>query len=198
MDSGARRRRGDGALNLPNIITIGRLLAVPVAVGLILNGLYLGAFWVFVAAGASDAVDGFIAKKFDAETELGRFLDPLVDKVLLVSVYLSLVQAGHLPTWLVIGVVFRDLLIVGGAILFQTLTGHLRLTMNPILISKFNTAAQIVLAAMVLGVLGFEADGGWLTLIEGMVYVVAATTFLSGAVYVVSWSRRAAAMEEGE
>ena len=183
-------------MNLPNIITIGRLLAVPVAMGLILNGLYLGAFWVFVAAGISDAVDGFIAKRFDAETELGRFLDPLVDKVLLVSVYVSLGQAGHLPTWLVIGVVFRDLLIVGGAILFQTLTGCL--TMNPIMISKINTATQIVLAAMVLGLLGFEADGGWLTLVEGMVYLVAVTTFLSGAVYVVSWSRRAAAMEEGE
>ena len=183
-------------MNLPNIITIGRLLAVPVAMGLILNGLYLGAFWVFVAAGISDAVDGFIAKRFDAETELGRFLDPLVDKVLLVSVYVSLGQAGHLPTWLVIGVVFRDLLIVGGAILFQTLTG--RLTMKPIMISKINTAAQIVLAAMVLGLLGFEADGGWLTLAEGMVYLVAVTTFLSGAVYVVSWLRRAAAMEEGE
>jgi cardiolipin synthase len=183
-------------LSLPNIITIGRLLAVPVAVGMILNGYFLWAFWVFVAAGVSDAIDGFIAKKFDAETELGRFLDPLVDKVLLVSVYVSLGQAGHLPTWLVIGVVFRDLLIVGGAILFQTLTGSL--SMNPIMISKINTAAQIVLAAMVLGLLGFEADDGWFTLIEGTVYLVAATTFLSGAMYVVSWSRRATAMEEGE
>ena len=183
-------------MSLPNIITIGRLLAVPVAVGLILNGLYLAAFWVFVAAGASDAVDGLIAKKFNAETELGRFLDPLADKVLLVSVYVALAQGDHLPTWLVIGVVFRDALIVGGAILFQTLTG--RLTMNPILISKFNTVAQIVLAAMVLGVLGYDADGGWRTLVEGMVYLVAATTFLSGAVYLVRWSRRAAAMEEGE
>ncbi len=171
-------------------------MAGPVAVGLILNGLFLWAFWVFVVAGASDAVDGLIAKKFDAESELGRFLDPLADKVLLVCVYVALGQADHLPTWLVILVVFRDALIVGGAILFQTLTGHL--TMNPILISKFNTAAQIVLAAIVLGVLGFEADGGWLTLVEAMVYLVAATTFLSGAVYLVRWSRRAGAMEKRE
>ena len=183
-------------MNLPNLITIGRFLAVPVVVGLILNGRFLWAFWVFVAAGASDAVDGFIAKNFNAETELGKFLDPLVDKVLLVSVYVSLGHAGHLPTWLVILVVFRDGLIVGGAILFQTLTGHL--TMQPIMISKVNTAAQIVLATMVLGLLGYEADGAWMTLTEGMVYVVAATTFLSGAVYLVRWSRRAAAMEEGE
>jgi len=183
-------------LSVPNFITIGRLLAVPVVVGLILNGYFLWAFWIFAAAGASDAVDGYIAKNFNAETELGKFLDPLVDKILLVSVFVSLGQAGHLPTWLVILVVFRDGLIVGGAILFHALVGHVSL--NPIKISKVNTAAQIALAAMVLGLLGFEVNGGWLILIDGMLYIVAVTTFLSGAVYLVRWSCRAAAMEEGE
>ena len=81
-------------MNLPNVISLGRLLAVPVAVWLILSDQLLVAFWVFVAAGVSDAVDGFIAKRFDAETEFGRYLDPIADKVLLVSVYLALGNEG--------------------------------------------------------------------------------------------------------
>ena len=181
-------------MNVPNLLSLARLLSVPVIVWLVLNGFMLAAFWVFVAAGVSDAVDGFIAKRFDAESELGRFLDPLADKALLVCVYITLGHAGHLPTWLVILVVFRDALIVGGAILFQTLT--VPLAMRPVLISKINTAAQIVLAAVVLGVHGFGLQGAWPAFVEGMIYLVALTTFLSGAVYLVKWTRRAAAAEE--
>ena len=87
-------------INLPNFITLGRLLTVPIVVWLIVSGHFFWAFWVFVAAGVSDAADGFIAKRFNAESELGRFLDPIADKVLLVSVYISLGQQGHLVSWL--------------------------------------------------------------------------------------------------
>jgi len=179
-------------VNIPNLITLARFGAVPVTVWLILNGALATAFWVFLAAGLSDALDGLVAKRFNAETELGKFLDPLADKALLVSVYVALGHQGHLDSWLVILVVFRDVIIVGGAILYQTLTQALK--MQPLMISKINTAAQIVLAGLILGGEGFALD---VPLFIGlMVYLVAATTVLSGGFYVVTWTQRAVIMED--
>lgn len=172
-------------MSLPNIISLGRLLAVPLAVWLILVDRYGVAFWVFVAAGVSDAVDGFLAKRLKAQTELGKVLDPLADKALLVSVYVTLGQAGHVPVWLVILVVFRDVLIVGGIILAQTL-GY-KMHMRPLVVSKLNTAAQIVLVAVVLGGLGL--DIGLDHIILPISILVGATTAISGAVYVVTWTQ---------
>ena len=88
-------------LNLPNLITLGRLLSVPLAVWLIIEARYGVAFWIFVAAGISDALDGYIAKRFDRRTRLGALLDPIADKALLVGVYVTLGIAGQLPHWLV-------------------------------------------------------------------------------------------------
>src|SRR6202035_4268592 len=101
-------------LNLPNLISLGRLLLVPLAISLILDGKYWAAFWVFVVAGISDALDGFIAKRFNRRTRLGALLDPVADKAMLVSVYVALGLVHELWTWLVILVVFRDVMIVGG------------------------------------------------------------------------------------
>ncbi len=181
-------------MNIPNLITLSRLLSVPVMVWLIVDGILLAAFWLFVIAGISDAVDGLVAKHLDAETELGRFLDPLADKALLVSVFIALGYQEHLASWLVILVVFRDALIVGGAMLFQTLTQSL--TMQPLTISKINTAAQIVLAAAVLAGLGLEFDFG--VLIPALTYGVAATTAASGVIYIFMWTRRAAEFGGGQ
>lgn len=172
-------------MSLPNFISLGRLLAVPVAVWLILSGKFGIAFWVFIAAGISDAVDGFLAKRMNAQTELGKVLDPLADKALLVAVYVTLGQAGHLPVWLVILVVFRDLLIVGGIILSHTLGRPVR--MRPLLVSKINTGAQIILAGGVLAGLGLDLRVDQLIL--PMVYLVAATTAISGGAYLVTWAR---------
>ncbi len=177
---------------LPNIITFGRLAAVPLAVWLILNDQILIAFWLFFIAGISDAVDGYLAKRFDAVTELGSYLDPLADKALLVSVYITLGVVGYLDNWLVILVVFRDLLIVGGALVFQTMTQSL--IMQPLFISKVNTFAQIVLAALVLGAVGYNVDSD--PFMNIMFGVVAATTLLSGVMYVVKWTQKANAMED--
>lgn len=188
--------RGPGrkvlTVNLPNLITLLRLFAVPLLVWLILGNHLIFALWVFVAAGVSDALDGLIAKKFDLGTVLGSFLDPLADKALLVSVYVTLGYKGDLPTWLVIAVVFRDLVIIGGALLFHTVTQSL--TMEPLKISKANTVAQIVLAAVTLAGHGY---GLQLDLpIHILIYLVAATTVASGLAYVVTWNRRASAIEE--
>lgn len=176
---------------LPNLITLARLLAVPVTVYLLLIGTYDAAFWLFIAAGVSDALDGIIAKHFNVASQVGAFLDPLADKVLLVAVYITLGYLEHLAVWLVILIVFRDLLIVGGAILFHTLTHSLE--MEPLLVSKTNTAAQIILAGMVLAELGLELSLSGV--VHVLVYVVAATTFVSGAAYVIKWGRRAVTME---
>ncbi len=179
-------------MNIPNFISLARLVLVPLMVWLVISGDLSSAFWVFVAAGISDAVDGFIAKRFDMETELGKYLDPIADKAMLVGVYISLGSQGLIQTWLVILVVFRDVLIIGGALLFQTLTQSL--FMQPLMISKVNTLMQIVLAALILAGAGMNGDGRLFS--QFMVYVVAATTVMSGIAYVVTWTRRAVEMEE--
>lgn len=181
-------------MSLPNFISLGRLLAVPLAVWLMLSGKFGFAFWVFIAAGISDAVDGFLAKRLNAQTELGKVLDPLADKALLVSVYVTLGQAGHLPVWLVILVVFRDVLIVGGIILSHTLGRPVH--MRPLLVSKINTAAQIVLAAGILGGLGLDLPVDRAVL--PMVYIVAVTTAVSGAAYLITWGRFVATSGNGD
>lgn len=135
-------------MSIPNIITFGRLLAVPLAVYLILQRELDWAFWLFVLAGISDAVDGAVARMFQARTVLGAYLDPLADKALLVSVYIALASIGDVPLWLVILIVFRDLMIIAGVMLLYTLKE--KLAMQPLWISKFNTAVQIALAAALL------------------------------------------------
>ena len=179
---------------LPNVITLARLLAVPITVYLILQEQFAVAFWLFIAAGVSDAVDGYLAKRLDVVSEIGSYLDPLADKALLVSVYVSLGHLGHVATWLVFMIVFRDLLIIGGAILFQTLTQSLE--MSPLFISKINTAMQIMLAGVVLAELGLMLPLPVVS--ESLVYVVAVTTFLSGAAYVLKWGWMAVMMERDQ
>ena len=179
-------------MNLPNIISLGRLLSVPVVIYLILNDFMTAAFWLFIAAGISDGVDGYLAKALGQSSALGAYLDPIADKVLLVGVYLTLGQAGHLPTWLVIMVVFRDLIIVGGIILLHISNSGIR--MRPLLISKVNTAAQIALIALVLVELGSKIDlGGFLNV---LIYVVGATTIASGASYIINWGRTVEPVED--
>lgn len=178
-------------LNLPNSITLARLLAVPLAIWLILGDQYGIAFWVFVAAGLSDALDGYIAKRFDLRTRLGALLDPIADKALLASVYVTLGFEGKLPDWLVILVVFRDVMITGGYLLIQAVTAARQF--DPLYISKLNTALQILLVAFVLARLGLGLGDGPVTLV--LVGAVAVTTILSGASYFVRWARILAGVE---
>ena len=143
------------------------------------------AFVLFLAAGVSDAVDGYLAKRFNMTTELGAYLDPLADKALIVSIYLTLGINGVIPRWLVILVVSRDILIVGG-IMLSWLVGN-PLKIKPLLVSKLNTVAQIVFACVVLGSLGFNYEWPMLTLI--LMGLVAVLTLLSVAAYVAEWVR---------
>ena len=173
-------------MNLPNLISLARLLAVPFAVYLILEGTFVAAFWLFVAAGITDAIDGFLAKRLGMTSTLGSFLDPLADKALLVSVYVALGHGGHLATWLVILVVFRDVLIIGGVILIFLVNGGI--AAHPLVISKVNTAAQIALVAVVLAGLGVAP--AVMAAAGPLAFLVAATTLASGGAYLVEWVRQ--------
>ena len=151
----------------------------------IASGAMLAAFVLFLAAGISDAIDGYLAKRFKMTTELGAYLDPLADKALIVSIYVTLGIAGTIPRWLVILVVSRDIMIVGGVMLSWLIGSPVK--MKPLLVSKLNTVAQIVFACVVLASLGFQfrADTTLLVLMG----LVAALTLLSIAAYVAEWMR---------
>ena len=170
---------------MANFITLGRLLSVPLAVWLVLDGAMGFAFWIFIAAGVSDAVDGYIAKNFNQRSRLGSLLDPLADKVLLISMYVTLGLRAQLPSWLVILVVSRDVLIVGGFLLASLMAQPI--PVQPLAVSKLNTALQIALIALVLGRLGLGAEDWGTT--TALIYAVALTTVLSGGGYLVRWAR---------
>lgn len=172
-------------VTIPNLITIGRLFLVPFTVWLIVQGDAVTAFWIFILAGISDAVDGFLARQFNLRSELGAYLDPLADKVLLVSIYVTFAVLAEIPLWVTILIVSRDILIIGAVILAGML-GH-PVEMRPRIISKANTAAQIVLAGLVLGDLAFPPDLS--TLREVMVVLVGLLTIGSTLVYAVDWVR---------
>jgi cardiolipin synthase len=171
------------SLSLPNLISIVRLMLVPLIVSLMLGKDYELAFALFVIAGVSDAVDGYIAKRFDMRTVLGAYLDPIADKALLVGVYVTLGVQGEMAQLLVTLVVSRDLLIVG-AVILSYIVGH-PLKIAPLMLSKLNTLTQILLAAAMLASLGFlpALDP---VLVPGQ-WIVAATTLLSGLAYFLAW-----------
>jgi cardiolipin synthase len=175
-------------VTLPNLITLGRLFSVPLIIWFIIDGQFWAAFVVFVLAGISDGIDGFIARQFNLRSRLGAYLDPIADKALLVSIYLSLAVMDEIPAWLTTMVVSRDLLIVGGVILAGLLGRPIEV--RPLVVSKFNTGAQIVLAALVLGDLAFSA--GLDTARDILVIIVGVLTVLSAFAYLVDWGRHMA------
>lgn len=179
------------ALSLPNLISVMRLLLVPLIVSLMLGKDYELAFAIFLVAGISDAVDGFIAKRFDLMTTLGAYLDPIADKALLVSVYVTLGVQGQIAQLVVTLVVARDMMIVGAVILSWVIGHPLRIA--PLMLSKINTAAQITLAALMLAVLGFAPE--WHTVTIYGQWIVAGTTLLSGFAYFLAWFASVSAWE---
>lgn len=171
-------------LTIPNIITLARLIAVPAVILLLLDGSFGWAFALFVAAGISDGVDGAIARHVPGQaSELGRLLDPVADKALLVSIFVVLAAIGELPMWLAVVVVSRDVLIVGGVILSWLASKPVPIV--PLMISKANTAAQIVYAAILMGDLGLAWQ--FQQLVDIMGWLVAALTLVSAAAYVKGW-----------
>lgn len=172
-------------MTIPNFISIGRLFLVPLAIWLIVSDEPMTAFWIFVLAGVSDAVDGFLARQFNMRSVVGTYLDPLADKALLVSIYVTFAVLNEIPVWVTILVVSRDVLIIGAVVLAGMLGRPI--AMRPSIVSKLNTVAQIVLAALVLGDLAFAVDLSMLRTV--MVVAVGVLTVASALLYALDWVR---------
>ena len=180
-------------MSIPNLITLARILLVPVVIWAITSGEMRIAFLLFFAAGLSDAVDGFLAKRFGMATALGAYLDPLADKAMIVSIYVALGIVDEIPRWLVILVVSRDIMIVAAVILSWLVDKPLKL--KPLMVSKLNTVAQVLLALLVLATLSLKIEAGFA--IQVLTVIVAILTLLSVAFYVAAWVRHMNVPEAG-
>jgi cardiolipin synthase (CMP-forming) len=174
---------------LPNAICVVRILLIAPLVWALLGERYMLALALIVIAGASDGVDGFLAKTFDWRTRLGSLLDPAADKLLLISVFVSLTVLGLVPFAVTAIVILRDAVIIAGALTYQFLIGSLR--GEPTLISKLNTACQLGFTVCTVAAAAFD----W-ALDQALQLLGAAVVFTSinsGLTYVLDWSRRARA-----
>lgn len=173
------------AENIPNLITIFRIFLVIPIVDTMLEERFQLALGLFILAGVSDAADGFLAKRFAWQSQLGSLLDPIADKLLLVSCFVTAGVMSLLPPSLVIAVVVRDLLIVSGASAYYLLVGPFE--GEPLLISKLNTLVQLVL---VVAVLTDQAIGAVASeLLDFLIVVTLLTTVCSGVMYIYLWGR---------
>ncbi len=173
-------------VHLPNVISLARLLLVPFAIAMIVHSHWRDALVVFAVAGVSDAIDGFIAQRFELRSALGAYLDPLADKALLVSIYVTLALVSAIPALVALLVVARDAMIVAAVV--RAWLADRRFVVQPLYISKLNTAAQIGVAALVLAAKAFGWNAqGWITV--GLALVVSLTG-ASAVAYLIQWSRR--------
>jgi cardiolipin synthase len=174
--------------HLPNVITALRMLLVVPLCWLIESAHYEGALVIAAIAGLSDAVDGYLARRYGWRTWLGGILDPIADKLLLTAAFLWLAFAGDVPAWLAALVVGRDLVIVGGAVAYYHLIGRFDAAPSPV--SKLTTLVQIVFVLAELlrlsHLLAVPDD-----IHSATVAIVAALTVASGIHYIVVWSARA-------
>lgn len=182
------------ASQIPNLLTLLRILAAPVLILLLRDNNYELALIIFILAGITDGLDGYIAKRFNFVSELGAHLDPLADKIIIISAYCMLVWLGLIPFWLVTLVIFRDIIIVGGYMVLMYLDGDI--PMLPTIMSKLNTVFQISLVISVL-----LENSVW-NFIPGasvvLLYAVVITTIASGAQYVWVWAIKPSSKESPE
>ncbi len=171
---------------IPNLLTGLRFLLVPLLVWLLFEDRFWLALGVFMFMGLSDGMDGYLAKRFGWRTKLGEFMDPLADKTMLVSAYITLGWLGLIPKWLVIVVIARDVIILTGAAAYHFVIDHLR--MVPSLISKINTLVQILL---VLCVILAKLEVLPIGILEFLMFLTLFTTIVSGFSYIMEWSARA-------
>ncbi len=167
------------------MISIARLVAVPAFIYAMMNGAQLWAFSLFLLAGISDGVDGYIARAYNQRSELGAWLDPIADKSLMVAGFVLMGWFGHLPDWLIILVVFRDALIVG-AVILSSLIGK-PMAVAPIYISKATTVFQITLITIVLAELAFNFATPYV--VNTLVILTGLLTIASALSYLVVWLR---------
>ena len=169
---------------IPNLLTLARIGLVPLLLVLLQEQQFLLSLYIFIVAGITDALDGYIAKRFNAQTRLGAILDPLADKALLVSSYVMLSIMGLIPYWLMVVVVFRDVVLVSGYLIMVLSFGSVE--MQPLRISKLNTVLQIAFIILALSVLAGAASLE--VLLPAMGYAVLVSSIASGGAYVYIWS----------
>tara|TARA_Y100000590_G_scaffold460162_1_gene618871 strand:+ start:369 stop:935 length:567 start_codon:yes stop_codon:yes gene_type:complete len=170
----------DYTMNLPNMITIFRLLLTPYIVWLILSESYFLGFLFFVISGISDGLDGFIAKKLNQKTLLGSYLDPIADKFLIVSSIVLLGYNGYVPIWLIIIIVSRDIAILGAVIISWMLDTNLKI--EPLIVSKINTFLQIFYITLTFATV---LNTNYLINFQNIAFIV--TTYLIAFTTIVSW-----------
>jgi cardiolipin synthase (CMP-forming) len=174
--------------NVPNTITLLRFALVPLIAWRLLQSDYFSALLLFSAAALSDLADGMIARHWNLRTRFGAVADPLADKLTMVTVTLLLAAQQALPWWFALAVVLRDALIVGGALAYHWVAGHVE--MAPSWISKLNTALEFLLLISVLAVQAqVLAGAAWLDM---LLHATLGSIVLSGAHYVWVWGHRAA------
>jgi cardiolipin synthase len=173
--------------NIPNLLTGIRILLVAPLIYVLHQEDYFLSLWIILIAGASDGLDGFLAKRYQWQSRLGSILDPIADKLLLISSYIALALLGHLPYWLMLLVLGRDLAIMLGVLAYHFFIGSLE--MEPAPLSKLNTLCQILLVVAIIinQLLKLEV----LRVVDWLIYLVALTTVLSGIQYSWHWGRRA-------
>jgi cardiolipin synthase len=170
-------------MNIPNFLTLMRIILVPVLVIFLINKSFLKALILFTCLGLTDALDGFLARILNQQTVLGSYLDPIADKVLLTSCFLALAILKVIPGWLAVVVISRDVIIILGISILSIM--NIAFEIQPLFVSKITTALQI---AAVFFALFFQAfpfmpfDGAWLMLLY---WLTALFTVLSGYRYVV-------------
>jgi cardiolipin synthase len=176
-------------LTLPNLVTIARVLLIPVVAFLLLDHDYKLAFIVFMIAAAGDWLDGFLARRLNQMSQLGAVLDPIADKMTMMIVAILLSAQGLLPIWLAVVIVLRDAIIVAGAVAYRFVVGHIE--MAPTRLSKANTFLEFGVLALVMAQAGeLVAAGRWLMPLFLLLF---ASVLVSGAHYVWVWRRKALA-----
>ncbi len=167
------------SMSLPNYITLLRIILIPFFINLMIYGYYREALIVFIVACVTDALDGLIARLTNSKTELGAFLDPMADKLLIISAFVTLVLLDMLPVWLVIVVVSRDIILVLGSIAIY-FTGH-QFVARPSIIGKTTTVLQLLVVTLSLILRNFGAGFGLMMVLH---WITAAFTVVSGVLYV--------------
>lgn len=180
------------AFTWPNIITLMRLVLVPIIIYLMIKAQWQAAFWLFVIAGISDGVDGFIARRFNQGSELGAYLDPVADKALLIGIFILLAINHAVPLWLVVTMVARDIFIIVGFLISFLMNAGLQV--KPLFISKATTAIQITLAAFIFSAKAFSFDTGLVG--DMLIYGAAVLTLASAAAYGRVWFSHMAKHED--
>jgi cardiolipin synthase len=167
-------------MNLPNYITLLRVILIPFFINLMIYGYYQAALVVFLVACLTDALDGMIARLTKTQTELGAFLDPMADKLLILSAFVTLVLLGKLPVWLVIIVVSRDVILTMGSLVIYFSTRDLKI--QPSIIGKATTVLQLIIVTLSLVLLSYGTE---MRIMNFLQWITAGITVASGTQYVV-------------